>query len=66
MKLEGDPYVIRRYETDLGNMLADAATEAAERYLGPEYFKDLPRVTIINAGAVRDSLPAVSACLGWA
>mgnify|MGYP001072593717 CR=1 FL=1 len=57
--LEGNPYVIRRYETNLGDILADAATETAMGFL-----KDVgstPLVTIVNAGAVRSSLPAVGA-----
>ncbi|GAB4817229.1 hypothetical protein N2152v2_004275 [Parachlorella kessleri] len=54
--LEGDAYVIRRYETNLGNMLADAMTETALSFLRD--VGSTPLVTIVNAGAVRSSLPA--------
>ncbi len=61
--LEGDAYVIRRYETNLGNMLADAMTETALSFLRD--VGSTPLVTIVNAGAVRSSLPAVGAAGGY-
>ncbi len=77
MDLEGDPYVIRRYETNFGDLVADAAMERVvgveappvaasgqqpRKMLEQAGVADLPMVALINAGAVRQSLLAVSMC----
>ncbi|KAI7845123.1 hypothetical protein COHA_001328 [Chlorella ohadii] len=61
-------YVVRRQETNLGNLIADSLLLTARmswtRYPLPADLKGLPLVALFNAGTLQDSIPAGPVTVG--